>query len=103
MIDQFPLLSPGQWQKHVTPVVFDMLPKSVPWSLVERHDDQARKNHGGQSLAELASRGGLSPAELYCVMNDKGFYTDRQPTVTEQAAAEWLLMITSIHQKLEGG
>lgn len=43
--------------------------KSVRWELLAPHEAQAVKNHG-QSLARLAERGGLSPAEAYCVLHD---------------------------------
>lgn len=46
--------------------------KGIPWELVERHEDQAEKNHG-QALRELASRGGLGPAELLAVLEDRKY------------------------------
>lgn len=45
------------------------LPVSVPWRLVESHRQQASVNHG-QSLEQLAERGGLSPRELLAVLLD---------------------------------
>jgi len=42
----------------------DGLPKSVPWLLVAPHESQAKINHG-QSLEQLAQRGGLDPIELW--------------------------------------
>lgn len=48
---------------------FPDCPTSVPWSLVDGHEMAALKNHG-QSLLQLARRGGLSPDELYYVVND---------------------------------
>lgn len=45
-------------------------PRSVPWSLVEPHAAQAKTNHS-QTLERLAERGGLSPAELWCLVHDK--------------------------------
>lgn len=45
-------------------------PRSVPWSLVEPHRARAMTNHG-QTLEELASRGGLAPNELHAVMHDR--------------------------------
>lgn len=46
-------------------------PRSVPWSLVEPHAQQAERNHGGQSLSRLAERGGLCPSELCAVLEDR--------------------------------
>lgn len=36
---------------------------SVPWDYMAPHDKQCRKNHCGQSLEDIASRGGLGAAE----------------------------------------
>ena len=46
-------------------------PRSVPLWMVEPHEPQAIRNHGGQTLAVLASRGGLSPCELCAVLEDR--------------------------------
>ena len=43
---------------------------SVPWSLIAPYEQQAKDNHG-QSLEELAARGGLSPGELWCAVHAK--------------------------------
>jgi hypothetical protein len=42
--------------------------RSVPWAWVAPHEEQARRNHG-QSLDELARRGGLSPLELWMAVH----------------------------------
>lgn len=41
---------------------------SVPWDYMAPHESQAKKNHG-QTLAELADRGGLSALEAECIAN----------------------------------
>jgi hypothetical protein len=46
-------------------------PREVPLRLVAQHERQAMRNHGGQSLAELARRGGLAPCELVAVLEDR--------------------------------
>lgn len=48
---------------------FSWAPKSVPWSVVAPHEEQSIRNHG-QSLSQLASRGGLRPIELRAVMSN---------------------------------
>ena len=48
----------------------------VPWSILGPHEARAVENHG-QSLARLAERGGLSPAEAWCVVNDLPLRTIR--------------------------
>jgi hypothetical protein len=42
----------------------------IDWQLVQEHAGQARTNHG-QTLEELARRGGLSWCELYAVLHDR--------------------------------
>jgi len=67
------------------------IPTSVPWWLVAPHERQAMRNHGGQTLARLAERGGLSPLELYKIVHDQGF---SWPTKEDEAAAlEWLRQV----------
>jgi hypothetical protein len=39
--------------------------------LVAPHEEQAQRNHD-QTLQRLAERGGLSPAELLAVLQDRG-------------------------------
>lgn len=43
----------------------------VPWSLIAPHEAQAKRNHGGQSLARLAERGGLGACEAVAVLEDR--------------------------------
>jgi hypothetical protein len=69
--DTFPVL----WQG--SPFVMRELadlgcPRNVPWSLVESHEHQARRNHS-HTLTTLAERGGLSPQELIAVLTDKSW------------------------------
>ena len=45
----------------------------VPYDFVKEHEQQARSNHCGQSVAKLNERGGLDWAELYYVINDRYF------------------------------
>lgn len=47
-------------------------PRDVSWEIVVPHEEQAHRNHG-QSLARLAERGGLSPAELLAVLEDRAW------------------------------
>lgn len=44
----------------------------IPWEILEPHEAQIYANHG-QSLEQLASRGGLSWREIYAVITDKEF------------------------------
>jgi hypothetical protein len=42
----------------------------LPMSLFRAHEDQAHRNHGGQSLERLAERGGLAPFEALAILED---------------------------------
>jgi hypothetical protein len=42
---------------------------TVPWEVMAPHESAAQKNHY-QSLEKLASRGGLSPGEAWCVVQN---------------------------------
>lgn len=72
---------------------------AIPWALISPHESQARLNHG-QSLAMLASRGGLAAAEALAVIEDRTYHrqgfchshkllTDK---VNAHHLAEWQVM-----------
>lgn len=70
--------------------------KSVPWALVEEHEQQAKLNHS-QSLKCLARRGGLCPVELYAVIKDTGFKSPSKLNMRqyeiENIIDEWIEVI----------
>lgn len=45
-------------------------PTSVPWAMLAPHEAQALSNHD-QTLRRLAERGGLSPMEMICILEDR--------------------------------
>lgn len=45
----------------------------VPWKVALPHDNQCRKNHGGQSLERLCQRGGPGLTELAAILGDHEF------------------------------
>ena len=50
----------------------------IPYDIIKPHEEQALKNHCGQTLDRLAARGGLSWAEAYAVLTDSKFpYRDQ--------------------------
>ena len=49
---------------------------TVPWAMLVPHEEQARRNHGGQSLKRLAERGGLDWSELLAVLRDQDWQND---------------------------
>lgn len=61
-------------------------PRSVPWSSVAPYEEQAKRNHGGQSLERLAERGGLSPCELMAVVERRSWRS-----VDRRVAEKWLI------------
>lgn len=46
---------------------------SIPWEMLIPHEKQAVENHG-QSLCELAKRGGLNEYEAILILRDKPLY-----------------------------
>lgn len=72
-------------------------PCAVPWTLVASHEAQAQSNHS-QSLEHLATRGGLSPLELWCVVNDKKWHD--KGDMTEAKAIEWLRGIEGVEWRV---
>lgn len=45
----------------------------IPWAVLIGHEEQARLNHGGRSLEDIASRGGFTPEEAIAVIEDRPF------------------------------
>jgi hypothetical protein len=45
-------------------------PRDVPWEFVAEHREQCLHNHD-QTPERLAERGGLGPAEMFCVVTDQ--------------------------------
>jgi hypothetical protein len=46
----------------------------IPWSVIAPFEKQARKQHGGQTLEQLAARQGLSVCEVLSVLEGGGNY-----------------------------
>lgn len=46
----------------------------IPWGIIAPHEQQAQRNHGGQTLQRLAERGGLSPCEAVAVLEDRSWH-----------------------------
>ena len=44
---------------------------SIPWDMIAPHEAQARTNHCGQSLEQLASLSGLSAKEALAVLENR--------------------------------
>ena len=66
----FPVLL-GMEKRNARPSAYALT--SVPWEMVAPFEGSARRNHGGQSLATLAERGGLSVHELNALLNRATF------------------------------
>ncbi len=78
--ERFPILR--QWP--------DTGPRFIPWSMIEPHRKQAEYNHCGQTLERLAERGGLSPMELWCALNDRKCAAIYTKEITAEKADAWL-------------
>ncbi|WP_372393910.1 hypothetical protein ABMY26_00120 (plasmid) [Azospirillum sp. HJ39] len=76
----FPILYPPGQRQPVN------APTSIPWVLVERHVDQAQQNHYA-SLEALAQRGGICPAELVAILEDREYRPIALDAAVRQIAA----------------
>lgn len=56
-------------ERETRPIMGGVLLKAIPWALISSHEDQARRNHG-QTLDDLARRGGLSPSEALAIIQN---------------------------------
>ncbi len=72
-------------------------PTSVPWALLAPHEAQAERNHY-QSLRELAERGGLSPAEMVAVLEDRP-WRNMPPT---EAVARLRELVGTLEELVDG-
>lgn len=70
--EAFPVMFPYAWMpKGDARIAAQMgCPRSIPWSLIRRHEKQVQRNHY-QSAARLAERGGLAPSEAVAVLEDR--------------------------------
>ncbi len=59
----------------------------VPWELISPHEDQAKRNHCGQSFEELAERGGLSARETAAVMSGFSLFDRPRPAMRSDREA----------------
>lgn len=64
---------------------------SVPWSLVAPHDEQAQRNHGGQTLERLAERGGLGLVEMFYVLTNSQFPMASNEWVSKEDAHAYII------------
>ncbi len=72
---------------------------TVPWMFVATASARIERNHGGQSLMKLASRGGLAWGELLCGLQDAPLSMPPNWTEIDQARAvlmrltQWLATV----------
>ena len=64
---RFPLMKYEPWRDMPEQLEW------LPWELLAPHDEQAKRNHGGQNLEKLASRGGLSACEAVAIIEDTDY------------------------------
>lgn len=53
------------------PIQGDPVITWIPWRMIAPHERRAMDNHGQQTLAKLAYRGGLSICEAVAVLEDR--------------------------------
>lgn len=64
------LTIPNETSYRQFPILQSKPPQTIPWAMLIPHEAQAWINHG-QTLEELANRGGLSWAETLAVLQNK--------------------------------
>lgn len=69
------------------PIMGATLLKEIPWAFIAPHEAQAQRNHGGQTLERLASRGGLGASEVIDIVKGVRWGTHR-PCIENEA---WLV------------
>lgn len=77
------------------------VPRCVPWGFVEPHEKQAWTNHG-QTLARLAQRGGLSPAELLAIATGRGL-REMWGVTDVEAASRLMELLREYDKEAQGG
>lgn len=65
------------------PIMGGTLLSEVPFAMLEPHEKQAMRNHGGQTLERLAQRGGLSHGEAIDILEGKPWNTVKHCTENE--------------------
>ena len=71
---------------------------AIPWSMIEPYAEQAMKNHG-QTLERLAERGGLSPYEAVCCLNNRRLYDNKTWPHYSQDRGFYLAMLRDLIKK----
>ena len=66
----FSLAKPHEISFRQYPILQSKPPQTIPWAMLIPHETQAWINHG-QTLEELARRGGLGWAEALAILQDK--------------------------------
>ena len=61
----------------VVPILYDYKDshsiQSIPWAMLAPHEDRVRKNHHGQTLAEMSAAGGFTSVEALAILEDLDF------------------------------
>ena len=86
--DRFPIIQ--RFARDSTRRLCQVEPGSIPWEMIEPHRKHAERNHCGQTLEHLASRGGLSAMELWCALHGESLDPITTRRITEEAATGWL-------------
>lgn len=91
MGDLFPIMALGYRHaediRELRAAGVDVIVIGIPWEMIRPHEMQARINHGGQSLARLAERGGLGTCEALAVLDDRRWERMPKAEAVKQLAA----------------
>ena len=68
----------------------------IPWAAIALFEEQAKKNHGGQSLEGLANRGGLSTLEAIHVFECVEWGGDRSAGIRRMGKRDAALHLDSL-------
>lgn len=71
VLDKYPVLMSDDQKFARRKKGFEDYELYVPYGLLMPHENQARENHCGQSLARMKERGGLSYAEMLAIIEDR--------------------------------
>jgi len=100
--------------EHASPLLFPIQefiygsyrPWFVAWEFMRPHEEQARRNHGQQTLARLAERGGLSAGEALAAVLGRSQYEPREPADAKEELLRmfnaWKLSKAAVVAGVEG-
>lgn len=81
---------------------FEKTKEYVPWDMLSPHENRAYRNHG-QSLEELARRGGLGWGEILAILEDRPWSSISRDEAKNREAVLHYVSEYSATSKEDGG